>query len=74
MWLYFCIDVLVRFKVNSKTNMYGCFACKYVWACNAHRGQKKASDPLGLELDIVVNRDVDAGNQTPVLWKSSRSS
>jgi len=28
------------------------------------RGQKRASDPLELELDVVMSCPVDAGNQT----------
>ena len=31
-------------------------------SCNAHRGQKKALDPLELELYIVVSHHVGAGN------------
>ena len=30
----------------------------------AHRGQKRASDPLELELWMVISNDVGAGNQT----------
>jgi hypothetical protein len=49
--------------------MYKVFACMYVCAtytCSTHRGQKKASNPLELEL-IVVSHHVGAGEQTQVL-------
>lgn len=39
---------------------YVCAPC----ACGAHRGQKMASDPLGVELQMVVSFHVGAGNQT----------
>jgi hypothetical protein len=38
-----------------------------------HRGQKKESDSLELEFQMV-NHQVGAGNQTQVLFKSSKSS
>lgn len=40
----------------------------------AHRSQKKLSDPMELEFQMVVNNNVDAGDQTWVLWKSSECS
>lgn len=45
-----------------------CFACLCVYeqcVCNARGGQKREGDPLGLEgleLQIVVNHCVSAGN------------
>lgn len=47
-----------------------CFACMSVYeqcVCNARGGQKREGDPLGLELQIVVNHHVSAGNGTLVL-------
>lgn len=47
-----------------------CFACMCVYeqcVCNACGGQKKEGDPSGLELQIVVNHRVSAGNGTLVL-------
>ena len=43
--------------------MYICAPC----VCNAYRGQKRASDPLKLELQTVLSHNVGAGNQTQVL-------
>ena len=34
-------------------------------------GQKRESDPLGLELQMVGSHHVGVGNQTWVLWKSN---
>ena len=34
--------------------------------CSAHGGQKRATDPLELELQMVEPPYVGAGNQTPV--------
>lgn len=59
--------------------VYGCFTwvyvCMYVWLVpsGAHRDQR-ASDPWWLELEMVVCCHVGAGNQSPVLWKNSKSS
>lgn len=37
--------------------------CKYMWACAWYSGnQKEALGPLELELGIVVNQHVGAGN------------
>lgn len=38
--------------------VFECFACVYVCVPDAHGGQKRASDPLELELKIVVSRHV----------------
>ena len=37
-------------------------------------GQKRVSDPLKLELQVVVSHLVGAGNQTQVLYKSNKCS
>jgi len=37
----------------------------------ARGGQRKASDPLGVELHTVVSHHVGAGNRTWLHWKSS---
>lgn len=37
-------------------------------------GQKTVFNPLGLELQIVGSSQMDAGNWTTVLWKSSQGS
>jgi hypothetical protein len=37
-------------------------------------GQKRASDPLELELQMVVNCHVSSGNQIWVLWKNNQCS
>jgi hypothetical protein len=40
----------------------------HVLTCaEAHRGQKKARDPLEQEFQAVLNHPVDAGNQIKVL-------
>ena len=54
--------------------MYGYFltaAMSVHHVCSAHGSQKGQSDPLELELQMVVSLYVGAGNQTWVLWKSS---
>jgi hypothetical protein len=38
--------------------------------CSACRGQKRVSDPLGLEFQTVVSCLVGAGNWTWVLWSA----
>ena len=37
-------------------------------------GQKRESDPLGLEFEIVVSPSVGAENQIQVLWKNRQYS
>lgn len=54
--------------------VYGCFACLYVCALCAYLVslKKKASEPLGLELQTAVHYPVGAENQIWVFWKSSQ--
>jgi hypothetical protein len=53
--------------------MYGYFSCMCTMRMpGVHRGQKKALEPL--ELDMVMSGLVDAETQTHVLWKSSQCS
>lgn len=53
--------------------MYGYFFCMYTMCMpEALRGQKKASEPL--ELDMVISGLVGNETQTHVLWKSSQCS
>lgn len=40
----------------------------------AYKGQKKAPDPPGLELQIVVSCQAGAGKQAQVVCKSSKCS
>lgn len=43
---------------------YGCFTCMYVCVLHVdstHKGQKRASDPLGLELQMLVSYRVLLG-------------
>ena len=42
--------------------------------CSTRRGQKRTSEPLELELQMVVTHPVGAGKQTQVLQKSSKCS
>lgn len=49
-----------------------CMSAPFV--CSAGGGQKRALDLLGLELRLIVSHSVSAGNQTPILWKSSQYS
>ena len=56
--------------------MYECFTFMYVCALHVystHRNQKRASDPLELELQTVMSCPTRARNWTEVLWKSSQS-
>jgi hypothetical protein len=49
--------------------VYGNSACTYVYApsaCKVLRGQKKASDPLELDLYTMVSCHIDAGHQRVV--------
>ena len=46
--------------------MYVCYICA------APEDQKSVSDPLGLELGMVVNHHAGSDNLTLVLWKSSQ--
>lgn len=55
--------------------MYGCFECMYVCALVCLPGvqgcQKRMTDPLGLDLWVVISHHVGVSNQTYwVLWKS----
>ena len=43
-------------------------------ACSILRSQKRASDLLELELQMVVSLHMGAGNQIHVLWKGSQCS
>lgn len=40
----------------------------------AHGIQKLTSDPLGMELRVVVGHHMGPGNQTQVFWRSSQLS
>lgn len=42
-----------------------------LYACSTHRGQKRASGCLELELRMVMSHLVDAGNQILALSKSA---
>lgn len=52
----------------------------YIYVCapsampSSHEGQKKESDPLELELQMVLSFDMGDGNQISVLWKRSQFS
>jgi hypothetical protein len=46
--------------------------CVYMDHMCAHGGQKQASDPLELELQVVVSCHVGAGNQPKDLGKSNQ--
>lgn len=48
-----------------------------VYVCSVYSvliGQKTLSDPLELELKLVVSLHVGAGGQTGFLWKSNQCS
>lgn len=45
--------------------------CIMYWP-GAQEGQKRALYPWRLELQIAVIHDVDAGDQTQMLWKSGQ--
>lgn len=42
------------------------------YMCSTHRGQKRASDPLELELWMVVSHHTGARNRAQVLCESSK--
>ena len=55
--------------------MYGYFVCMYVCVLcvpGTGGGQKRASYLLELELQMVVNHHVGAGNQTQACWESGQ--
>lgn len=51
-------EILKYFTIFSVSVMY----IRTLVLCNARRGQKKVLDPLKLELGMIINRCVDAGN------------
>lgn len=56
-------------------NVYGCFVCIYVvhcmYAVPSEPEQGRVFDPLGLELETIVNCYWGARNQTQGLWKTT---
>lgn len=67
--------VLCCFKKKFRF-IFMCECLAYVYMCTGckpgdHGNQKKASDPLELELDVVVSCCVGAGNQVQVFRKSN---
>lgn len=50
-----------------------CFSCMYVWATHACL-VKRVWDPLELELQMVMNYHVGAGNGKLIPYKSSKDS
>lgn len=42
--------------------------------CISQKGQKRAADPLELELEMVVSRHVGDGDPTWMVWESSQGS
>lgn len=55
-----CTDVFLAYMYMCKPQV-----------CSAH-GQKRVLDPLDLELQIVMNHHMCAGNYTQVLCKSNK--
>jgi hypothetical protein len=47
--------------------LYVCTLC----ACSAHKGQKRASDHLKLEMQMVVRHHVGTSHRTQVQWVST---
>lgn len=45
--------------------VYVCLLCAHM-CMDTHGGQKKASDPLALELEVVVRHLMSAGNSSPL--------
>jgi hypothetical protein len=45
-----------------------------IYVSGAHEDQKRASDPLELELQTVVSHHVGSRNQTWVLWRNGQCS
>ena len=52
--------------------LHVCLVCMYTHECNTLRGQKRALNPLDLELRMVVSCHVGSGNGTWVLCKNSQ--
>lgn len=63
--MYMCVYIYVS------VGIYMCVCHMCACAC---RGQKVASDPLGLKLQKVVSHKTCSQNQTGVVWKSSKGS
>ena len=77
-----CVQLYAALNlINSliKTFLLFYFMCMRVLSANMYTilmpgtygGHKRLSTPLELELNVVANCPVGAGNQTQVLWKSS---
>lgn len=67
-----CFIIIILFKLLFY--VYKCFACVCICvlqACGAHGSQKRASDLMELELQVVVSCHVGAGHQTWVLYRST---
>lgn len=67
-----------KYYFSKKLFIYFLFC---LWKClctismvGAFRSQKRALEPLGLELQISVSPEVDGGNRTWILWKYSQCS
>lgn len=73
---------MLKTRDKSKKFSYIYFMCMcllegmyvYYMCIGALRGQKKASDPLKLEFQVVMSYCMGAGNLSWVLWKSSQYS
>lgn len=48
-----------------------CVYMHSMWVPSAHRDQKRAFNPLKLELQMIVNFHVGAGNKTQILWRAA---
>lgn len=58
-------DEVLQCKNPTLKNVYGCFTVTYVCApcaCLVKRGQKRALDPMEVELEMVVGCHVVPGN------------
>lgn len=70
--LYLILWYICENSSLTEPSAYKVFLWNYVCVClclcvGSLRGQKRASDPLGLEL-----QEVGAGNSAQVLWKSCK--
>lgn len=66
----FLLDLVILFHVYFPACLYMCITCML----DAQRSQKRTSDLLQLELQIVIKHFVGTRNRTLAIWKSNKYS
>lgn len=63
--------VLLNYNFLKCMRFYLHVCLRTMFASIALKGQKKASDPFGLEFQTIVSCRMGTGDRTQVLWESS---